>query len=93
MLKPWYDEAYTTVGNIFSLFTDTLGYVPDIENSNCLGTNPDPGDPSLAMISWQQGTGATTQATAIRRAMWYSIAANWTWWYDPDWLVIDPQRW
>ncbi len=93
VLKPWYDEAYTTVADIFSLFTDTLGYVPDIENSNCLGTNPDPGDPSLAMISWQQGTGATTQATAIRRAMWYSIASNWYWWYDPNWLVIDPQRW
>lgn len=93
VLKPWYDEADGTVGAIFSLFTDKLGYVPDIENSGCLGTNPDPGDPGLAMISWQQGTGSTTQATAIRRAMWYSIASNWYWWYDPDWLVIDPQRW
>lgn len=93
VLKPWYDQAWGLVSGILSSYTDTLGYVPDLENSSCLGTNPDPADPSLAMISWQQGTGATSQSTAIRRAMWYSIASNWYWWYDADWLVVDPQRW
>lgn len=93
VLKPWYDQAWLLVSWVLESYADTLGYVPDLENSSCLGTNPDPADPSLAMISWQQGTGATSQSTAIRRAMWYSIAANWYWWYDADWLVIDPQRW
>jgi hypothetical protein len=41
------------------------------------------------MLSWQMGTGDSVTATAVRRAMGYSMAAQWYWWYDPAWLAID----
>lgn len=86
VIKPWYDEAYALSEGIIDLYGTGYGYVPDIENSTCMGSNPDPGDPSPAMISWQQGTGASVQATTVRRAMWYSIATLWYWWYDSGWM-------
>ena len=93
LLKPWYDTAHQTVEGIVGLYGNQLGYVPDIENSTCMGTNPDPGDPSPAMISWQQGTGASVEATVVRRAMWYSVATQWHWWYAADWLDLAPAAW
>ncbi len=89
VLKPWYDEAFNQASGIISLYKTYYGYVPDIENSTCSGTNPDPTDPTPAMLSWQQGTGASTEATTIRRAMFYSLAALWNYWYDSNWLDAD----
>ncbi len=96
LLEPWYDEAHETVEGILALYRNApagYGYLPEVENSTCWGTNPDPGDLSPAMISWQQGTGATVQATTVRRAMWYSIATMWYYWYAPDWLDLAPADW
>jgi hypothetical protein len=86
VLKPWYDEAYNQASGIINLYKNYYEYVPDIENSTCMGTNPDPADPTPAMITWQQGTGASTEATTIRRAMYYSLASVWNYWYDSNWL-------
>jgi len=95
VLKPWFDEAYAISTGILNLYKTPpplgYGYVPDIENSTCMGilkasVNPDPLDETPAMIAWQQGAGQSVQATTMRRAMFYSIAAVWYFWYDSSWL-------
>ena len=96
VLKPWYDQMHTEVSRIFDIYANGLGYIPDVENSTCMGIDPGeasnpsldaiPDEEKLAMISWQQGTGASVKSTTIRRANWYSIAAVWYWWYDSHWL-------
>lgn len=92
VLKPWYDESYEIVDGILDLYRYTYGYVPDIENSTCIG--PDPTDPASDMVmSWRYGTGATVRDTMIRRAMWYSVLSVWYLWYDSDWLDVDPDTW
>jgi hypothetical protein len=92
VLKPWYDEAYGIVRGILDLYKNDYGYVPDIENSTCLG--PDPLDPGQStMLAWRYGTGASVHDTVIRRAQWYSILAVWYLWYDSDWLDVDPDVW
>ncbi|MCE7937466.1 hypothetical protein DCC79_07400 [bacterium] len=90
VIKPWYDEAYTLSSGILDLYTTApplgYGYMPDVENSTCRGTNPDAADPSPAMIAWQQGTGASALSTTVRRAMLYSLATAYYWWYDSTWV-------
>ncbi|MCC7019826.1 MAG: hypothetical protein IT332_08730 [Ardenticatenales bacterium] len=95
VLKPWYDAAYTQVADILALYTGTsatdYGYVPDIENSTCLGE--DPGPAGRSVLTWQYGTGDSVSAVTIRRAMWYSVAASWYWWYDSGWVDVGGAAW
>jgi hypothetical protein len=67
--------------------------VPDIENSSCVGTDPEPGSTERTVHTWQYGTWDSASATTVRRALWYSVAALWYWQYDTDWLDIDPAAW
>lgn len=97
----WYNDAYTQMKGILALFRDPApagyGYVPEIENSTCAGTDPmvaPSTDPAhKMMLTWQVGTGDSASATAIHRAMLYSTAALWYWWYDSDWLNVDAATW
>ena len=95
VLKPWYDQAYTTVAGILDLYRDQAGgygYVPDVENSGCRGQDPTaPGQ--FMMLTWRQGTGDSVHQTTVRRALWYSVLAVWYVWYDSDWLAVDPAVW
>jgi hypothetical protein len=93
VLAPWYAAAHDQVAGILDLYTNGYGYVPDIENSSCLGTDPEPGNPTRTVHSWQYGTWDSASAVTVRRAMWYSVAALWYWQYDTDWLDIDPSEW
>jgi hypothetical protein len=95
VIAPWYAEAHRQVEAILALLRDPVagyGYVPDIENSTCVGL--DPGAPTSKMVlTWQQGTGDSVQGTTVRRAMWYSILAMWYAWYDSGWLDVDGGVW
>ena len=88
ILKPWYDQSYSQAEAILSYYRNGLGYVPDIENSACLRKDPNPNVTQDIVASWQQGTLDSTQATAVRRAMYYSLLSLWYWWYDSSWLAI-----
>jgi len=96
VLKPWYDDAYTTVKGMLALYRDQAagyGYIPDIENSVCRGDDPTTPAVDDMMLSWRYGTGSTVNETVARRAMWYSVLAVWYAWYDSDWLDVDPTVW
>ena len=96
VLEPWYDLAYTQVDQILDLFAggaaDTWGYVPQIENSTCIGTDPRPGSADRVVLAWQYGTADSVASASIRRAMWYSLTPLWYWWYS-DWVDIDGGEW
>lgn len=91
VIAPWYAAAYDQVAGILDLYANDYGYVPDIENSTCLGE--DPGPAGRSVLTWQYGTGDSVSAVTIRRAMWYSVAATWYWWYDSGWLDVDSGVW
>ncbi|MEO8084973.1 MAG: hypothetical protein ABI780_14215 [Ardenticatenales bacterium] len=91
VIKPWYDTAYAQVSQMLALYKTDYGYVPDIENSTCLGE--DPGPSGRSVLTWQYGTGDSVSAVTIRRAMWYSVAASWYWWYDSGWKDVDGGVW
>lgn len=91
VIAPWYAAAYDQVAGILDLYANDYGYVPDIENSTCLGE--DPGPAGRSVLTWQYGTGDSVSAVTIRRAMWYSVAATWYWWYDSGWLDLDSAVW
>jgi hypothetical protein len=94
VLAPWYAEAYGRLKRIFQLYRDPAlgyGYLPEIENSACAGK--DFGTNGPTMLTWQQGTGDSVRATAIRRAMGYGDMAVWYWWYDSTWLDVDDSVW
>ncbi len=99
VLVPWYRDAYNQLKGILALYAEPYpigyGYVPAIENSVCSGFDPAaPGDSgNVMMLSWQMGTGDSVTASAVRRAMGYSLAAQWYWWYDSGWLDIDAAEW
>lgn len=95
VLAPWFAESYGLVAGILELYRDEVGgygYVPDIENSACIGD--DPTAPGQRMVlTWRQGTGESVHQTTVRRAMWYSVLAVWNLWYDSTWLDVDPAVW
>lgn len=97
----WYNDAYNQVKTILGLFRDAppagYGYVPEIENSACAGTDPmvaPSTDPAhKMMLAWQVGTGDSVSTTTVRRAMLYSTAVLWYWWYESTWLDVDATAW
>lgn len=96
VLGPWYNEAYNRLKRILQLYRDPVqgyGYIPEVENSACVGKDPDPSDNTAHMLTWQQGTGDTVRSAMVRRAMWYSVAALWYWWYDSGWLDVEEGTW
>jgi hypothetical protein len=81
-LIPWYNEAKETVQGIIGLYSDGssgYGYVPDIENARCAGSD--------GPLTWSE-SGRSFASTVVHRARWYSAAANWYWWYDSNWLAV-----
>ena len=52
-----------------------------------------PGPSGRSVLTWQYGTGDSVSAVTIRRAMWYSVAASWYWWYDSGWKDVDGAAW
>ncbi len=93
--KAWYDWAFTRVDAILQIYTERYGYLPEVENATCTDLDPDPapGADQPMMLSWQQGSQASAEGTAVRRAMRYSFAATWYWWYDPGWLDVEAGVW
>lgn len=93
--KAWYDWAFAQVDAILYLYAERYGYLPEVENSTCADRDPDPspGADTPMMLSWQQGAQASSEGTAVRRAMRYSFAATWYWWFDPGWLGGDGAVW
>lgn len=93
--KAWYDWAFAQVDAILYLYAERYGYLPEAENATCADLDPDPapGADTPMMLSWQQGAQASSEGTAARRAMRYSFAATWYWWYDAGWLDIDGGTW
>ena len=91
--KAWYDWAFAQVDAILYLYTAIYGYMPEVENATCTDVDPDPASAAPMMLSWQQGAQASSEGTAVRRAMRYSFAATWYWWYDSGWLDVDGGVW
>lgn len=89
VLTPWYGEMRRLAREIVRMYrtpANGYGYVPDIEHGRCLG-------PSGQPLTWRAATGDVLATAVARRAHWYSIAANWYWWYDSRWLAVDAATW
>jgi hypothetical protein len=93
VIAPWYAHAHDQVEAILNLYRADYGYVPEIENSSCLGQDPEPANPERTVHTWQYGTWDSVSSVTVRRALWYSVAALWYWQYDSTWLDIDPAEW
>ncbi len=99
VFEPWFDELRRQVTALLAFYRQAppagLRYLPEVENSACIGFDPYvPGDPALKIVlSWQGGTGATIARAVAHRAMGYSRTAEWYWWYSDNWLTIDARTW
>jgi hypothetical protein len=93
VLLPWYQQAYDEVKAILQLYRTGYGFIPDVENSTCVGTDPRPASTERTVLAWQYATGDPVSAVTIRRALWYSVASLWYWQYDGEWLDVDGSVW
>jgi hypothetical protein len=96
VLAPWYTEAHDLAKGILALYRrappNGFGYVPDIENSTCIGA-----DPSVvggkAVQSVRVATNSQNDGVHVRRAMLYSAMTIIYWRYDDRWLDVDAAVW
>jgi len=93
VIRTWYTWSHDQVSDILDAYRDDYGYLPGVENSACIGPDPMPGGADPTVWARQYATGESVATVTRRRAMGYSLAVLWYYWYDSEWLDLDSAAW